>query len=123
MGLKEFLLALLVVTVSLTGQGLAKVTLNQARIATTGNPDVASVVHFVILSPLFWVALCVIGLGAVIFFTLLYTTDISRALPVMGGISYIMLFAFAHFYLGEVISVRQCFGLCLLFAGTYLSAA
>ena len=122
MKLVQFILAFLVVCVSLAGQGLVKAALNKVRsaAATQDAPGLFGIVLHLLPNPFFLSGLFVIGVGACLFFTLLYTTDITRALPVMGGLAYIVLFIYGHFLLGEQISSYQIVGLAFLTVGTFL---
>ncbi|NMC62779.1 MAG: EamA family transporter, partial [SAR324 cluster bacterium] len=98
-----------------------KIALNKVRLAVVaeGDPGLWDIVLHLLPNPYFIGGLFVIALGACLFFTLLYTTDISRALPVMGGIGYIIVFVYGHFLLGESINSYQIVGVLLLTIGTF----
>lgn len=120
----EVLLLLAVVLISLAGQALVKLALRRVRVEVeaSGTSGLGSIVTTTLTSPLFYFGLATIVIGACVYFTALYTVDVSRALPVMGGISYIVIFFVGHNLLREPVSPAQVAGLVLLVAGTLLVA-
>ncbi|MCM2314002.1 MAG: EamA family transporter [Thermoanaerobaculia bacterium] len=120
----EILLLLAVVLISLAGQALVKLALRRVRdeVEATGASGFGSIAATTLGSPLFYLGLATIVFGACVYFTVLYTVDVSRALPVMGGFSYIVIFLIGHNLLREPVSPVQIAGLVLLIAGTLLVA-
>ena len=115
-------LAALVVLLSLTGQGLVKLALNDARAAdaATTNSSVLPIVREVLLSRWFYAGFATMAVGVILYFALLYMTDFTRALPVMGAIAYLVIPVYGYFVLREPITIPQCVGLFLLVAGIFL---
>ncbi len=115
-------LAALVVLLSLAGQGLVKLALNDARAAdaATTNSGVLPIVRQVLMSRWFYAGFATMAVGVVLYFVLLYTTDFTRALPVMGAIAYLVIPVYGYFVLRETITVPQYVGLLLLVAGIFL---
>lgn len=124
MKLSQVILTSIIVLVSLAGQFFVKVGLNNAKMQADCQYDGSSlfIICRIITNPSFLIGFAMMVVSALLYLALLYTTDISRALPVMGGMAYFLIFLAAHFFLREAISVLQVLGLCFLLLGIVLIA-
>lgn len=115
-------LAALVVGASLFGQGLVKFALNQvaASNASQGGATLMVTIGRTLANPWFWSGFAAMSVGAVLYFVLLYFADFTRALPIMGGIAYLVIPVYGHFVLKESVTIPQLAGLVLLIAGILL---
>lgn len=64
--------------------------------------------------------LLLMGVSKTFYLLLLYFSDFTRALPVMGVIAYILIPLYGIFFLKETLSLCQIGGLILLVAGILL---
>lgn len=117
-----FLWFILTLTLSLSGQVLLKkgVMIELAG-KTPSMPDFLRY-HLVSLClsrhALAGVLLC--GLGVICWVYVLSRFEIARALPILGGISYVALFFIGRFVLREPMSWVNLGGILLIIAGLYL---
>lgn len=117
-----FLWFILTLTLSLSGQVLLKkgVMIELAG-KTPSMPDFLCY-HLVSLClsrhALAGVLLC--GLGVICWVYVLSRFEIARALPILGGISYVALFFIGRFVLREPMSWVNLGGILLIIAGLYL---
>ena len=124
MKLFQLILTAVIVLVSLGGQFFVKVGLNNTKMQISSQYNVSTlfVIYRIITNPSFLIGFTMMVVSAVLYLSLLYTTEISRALPVMGGMAYLLIFLGAHFFLREAISLWQILGLCFLLLGIVLTA-
>ena len=124
MKLFQFILTAIIVLVSLVGQFFVKIGLNNAKMQANTQNEVStfSIIYRIITDPSFISGFSMMVVSAVLYLSLLYCTEISRALPVMGGLAYFFIFLGAHFFLKETISMWQVLGLCFLLLGVALVA-
>ena len=115
-------LAFVTVTVSLVGQGLIKAGLNQTRALglQANHSDLAFVVSHAIVNKFCLFGFATMCAGVFCYFTLLYHVDISRALPAMGAMGYILILLFGHYFLREAVTAGQITGLVCLIVGIVL---
>lgn len=123
MKLSQLLLAVVVVVVSLAGQVLVKSGLQQVRLEAQGEPfSTAGIVASAVTNIRFLLGFATLCVSAVSYIVLLYTTELSRAVPVMSGAAYVLLFLSAYFILHEKVTLPQTVGFILVLAGMYLIA-
>jgi multidrug transporter EmrE-like cation transporter len=112
---------LITVALSLAGQSLLRVG---AKTVMDGAPggvrEFFSRIPQFALSPhiIGGVALC--GLGAMSWVYILSQYEISRALPILGGLAYIALFFSSRVFLGEQTNWVNFAGILLIIGGLYM---
>jgi drug/metabolite transporter (DMT)-like permease len=107
---------------SLTGQVLLKRGVGTVLAgATPGAAEFLSryLLH-VFLSPYVIAGVISCGIGVVSWMYILSLFEISRALPVLGGSAYIVLFFVGRFFLQERTNWLNFAGIVLIIAGLYL---
>ena len=120
----QIILTAIIVLVSLAGQFFVKNGLNNIKMQANTQYDMSAfyIICKIITNSSFIVGFSMMVVSAVLYLSLLYSTEISRALPVMGGLAYFFIFLGAHFFLKETISMWQVLGLCFLLLGVALVA-
>jgi uncharacterized membrane protein len=122
MKITHVLLAFLVVCISMSGQALIKAGLNAGKQASleAGVTRPALIIMNVLSTPLFWAGLIVMVTGALTYFLLLWTTNFTQALPIMGAFANILIPLIGVFFLKESMSLSQYVGLGMLMVGATL---
>jgi len=119
--MRPFLYFLLTLTFSLSGQALIKTAVTQALKGS--RPTLAEfVLHHLpalVLSPTLLGGLVLSGIGLVAWMFVLSQYDLSRALPILGGLGYIILFLVGRFILRERTGWVNFLGILLVTAGLY----
>ena len=120
----QLILTAIIVLVSLVGQFFVKIGLNNTKMLAHSQYQMSTlyIIYKIIINPFFIIGFLMMVVSAVLYLVLLYGTEISRALPVMGGLAYFFIFLGAYFFLKETISLWQVLGLCFLLLGIALVA-
>jgi multidrug transporter EmrE-like cation transporter len=74
---------------------------------------------FLAWPPLALLGLACCGAGMASWLFVLSQADLSRALPILGGLAYLLLFILGRFLLKEETTGLQFLGILLIFAGIY----
>jgi multidrug transporter EmrE-like cation transporter len=109
---------------SLAGQSLLRVGVTR-RLAQSGLAvDELFRRHLLelLFSPHIFGGFALSGIAAIAWIYVLAQYELSRALPLIGGLAYLALFAIGRFWLGERTTWVQLAGLGLLILGMYLVA-
>lgn len=107
-----YILILCVTICQLSGQVILKRGINLV--------DEANVFRFLLQLlqlPHVWIALCVQGLGYVLWFFVLRVADVSVAFAILGGCFYVLLGLVSWMFLGERLGLTQWAGILLVTAG------
>jgi multidrug transporter EmrE-like cation transporter len=118
---KVFLGMLLTLSFSMAGQAMLRLGVTR-RVAAAGlGIDELFRHHLLslIFSPLVIAGCTVSGIGVICWMYVLAHFELSRALPILGGLGYLALFAIGRLWLGEKTTWVQFGGLWLLLAGMY----
>ncbi len=107
---------------SLAGQAMLRLGVTRRLELTGGGVDELFRRHLLelLVSPHIVAGLALSGVGAVCWLYVLASCELSRALPLLGGLAYLALFVIARFWLGERTTWIQLGGLALLVLGMYL---
>jgi multidrug transporter EmrE-like cation transporter len=118
----QIVLAALVVLVSFVGQIGVKAGLSQVRdeVGSFSIKALPAIAWKLLLNPPFVGGFLIMVVSAFLYLALLYTTEISRALPVMGAIGYVVLLLIAWLWLKESVTGSQIAGLGAILAGIWL---
>jgi multidrug transporter EmrE-like cation transporter len=121
LNLKVLLGMLLTLSFSMAGQAVLRLGVTR-RIAAAGLPIDELFRHHLlslVFSPLVVLGCALSGVGVVCWMYVLAHFELSRALPLLGGLGYLALFAIGRLWLGERTNWVQFCGLLLLLAGMY----
>ncbi|HMA95328.1 MAG TPA: hypothetical protein VKP30_21715 [Polyangiaceae bacterium] len=119
---KVFVGMLLTLSLSMAGQALLRLGVTR-KVAVLGVTVDAAFRHHLlslVFSPLVVAGCALSGVGVICWMYVLAQYELSRALPILGGLGYLALFGIARFWLGERTSLLQLAGLILLLIGMYL---
>lgn len=107
---------------SLGGQALLRLGVTRTVSALGVTPDVLFRRHLLdlLFSPLVIAGGVLSVVGAVCWLYVLAHYELSRALPLLGGMGYLVLFVVGRFWLSEKTSWLQLLGILLLVAGMFL---
>lgn len=122
LSLKVFVGMILTLSLSMAGQALLRLGVTR-KVADLGmSVDAAFRQHLLslVFSPLVIAGCALSGVGVICWMYVLAQYELSRALPILGGLGYLALFGIGRFWLGERTSLLQLGGLVLLLAGMYL---
>jgi multidrug transporter EmrE-like cation transporter len=112
---------LLTLSFSMAGQALLRVGVTR-RVAAAGVAIDELFRHHLlslIFSPLVVAGCALSGVGVICWMYVLAHFELSRALPLLGGLGYLALFAIGRLWLGERTTLSQFGGLLLLLVGMY----
>lgn len=121
LNLKVLLGMLLTLALSMTGQALLRLGVTR-RVAAAGIPVDEVFRHHLlslVFSPLVVAGCALSGIGVICWMYVLAHFELSRALPLLGGLGYLALFFIGRFWLGERTTWIQLGGLLLLLTGMY----
>lgn len=113
---------LLTLSFSMAGQAMLRLGVTR-RVAAAGVAIDELFRHHLlslIFSPMVIAGCAVSGVGVICWMYVLAHYELSRALPLLGGLGYLAIFAIGRFWLGERTTWLQFGGLLLLLAGMYL---
>jgi len=99
-----------------TGQLLLKVSLASVHTPLTSG----AAIRVLVSDWRFWVACSSTGAGAVLWMTVLTTTSLSWAYPIMVGLSLLLVMLASSILLGERLSPASWVGTFLIIGGIYL---
>lgn len=122
LSLKVFFGMLLTLSFSMAGQALLRLGVTR-RVAAAGMAIDELFRHHLlslVFSPMVIAGCAVSGVGVICWMYVLAHFELSRALPLLGGLGYLALFAIGRLWLGERTTWVQFAGLLLLLAGMYL---
>ena len=107
---------------SLGGQSLLKkgLTLILAGAHPTPVQFVTQYLGRVLASPYFWLGTATSGVGFFCFIFILSRFQLARALPIMGGIAYVLMFVIGRVCFRESTSWWNFAGIVLIICGLYL---
>lgn len=111
--------ALLVVSIcfAIAGQLTLKSAMNQiGRIGSAQVSQAGSTITKAIKTPRLWIGLVLFGVSALFWLVVLSRVPLSLAYPLVG-ISYILIVAFARFFLGESVPALRWAGVAIVAAG------
>ena len=112
---------LVTVVLSLAGQSLLRVgAKNVMEGAPAGLKEFFSRIPQFAVSPHIIGGVVLCGLGALSWIYILSQYEISRALPILGGLAYIALFFSSRVFLGEQTNWINFAGILLIIAGLYM---
>jgi multidrug transporter EmrE-like cation transporter len=119
--LKVFAGMLLTLCFSMAGQAMLRLGVTR-RVAAAGIAIDEVFRHHLlslIFSPMVIAGCAVSGVGVICWMYVLAHFELSRALPILGGLGYLAMFAIGRFWLGERTTWVQFGGLLLLLVGMY----
>lgn len=107
---------------SMSGQALLRLGVTRAVNTLGVSADVMFRHHLLklLLSPTVLTGCALSGVGVICWLYVLAHFDLSRALPILGGMGYLVLFGLGRFWLGEKTSGSQLLGIVLLVVAMYL---
>jgi len=110
---------LLTIGFSLSGQVILKKSVVQVLggVVPSAGEFISKYLWQVVLSPLTIAGVACCGLGLTCFLFVLATFDLSRAIPILGGMSYIALFFISGRMLQEQTSWLNFAGILVIIAG------
>jgi drug/metabolite transporter (DMT)-like permease len=113
---------LLTLAFSMGGQALLRlgVTRTLTALGVSANEMFRRHLLDLLLSPLIVGGCMLSAVGVLCWLYVLAHFDLSRALPLLGGMGYLVLFALGSLWLGERTSWLQLLGICLLVTGMIL---
>jgi drug/metabolite transporter (DMT)-like permease len=119
--LKIFVGMLLTLSFSMAGQAMLRLGVTR-RVASAGIAVDAVFRHHLlslIFSPMVVAGCAISGIGVICWMYVLAHYELSRALPLLGGLGYLAMFGIGRFWLGERTTWVQFGGLLLLLVGMY----
>jgi multidrug transporter EmrE-like cation transporter len=114
-----FLLIGLVVAFAITGQVLMKRGMGQIGIITLEH---AAKILQIATNGSVLAGLFLMGVGALIWLIVLSQADLSYALPLFGGLAYLLIPLISWLFLGEPITLVRWLGISLIAGGMYLAS-
>lgn len=119
---ETILLIFCVLTLSLSGQALMKKGVTQLGIismeALMRNP--LAIIKQMFTSPLIIGGLFLAAVGAFLWLVVLSRTDLSYALPLLGGLAYLIILLVSWLFLGEQLTLYRLLGIVLIGGGVFL---
>ena len=107
-----YLLIALTLLLTTSGQVLQKLSADRASKAQNGKGMIINL----LLQTQTWLAALCLGLGMLVWLTVLHFMEVSEAYPYLG-LGYVLVLLVSHFHLGEHISRERWGGVALIVFG------